>query len=96
VNRAICFSVKAIIAQSNKVAKLESPYRCDASATTASFPYDASLESNRCRYFWGNTTEDYYTAPCDCAMGNGTLGFCRYAGNEEMKSYINATMKLYN
>jgi hypothetical protein len=67
---------------------LQSPFQCDASATTMSFPYDASLESNRCRYFFGNTTDDYYTAPCDCAMANGTLGFCRFPGNLQMQNLI--------
>jgi hypothetical protein len=94
--KAVCFSVRAIVAQSNKQKALDPPYKCDASATTASFPYDPSLESNRCRFYWGNQTDEYYAAPCDCAMTNGTLGFCRYPDTPRMQVYIYSMMKLYN
>ncbi len=70
-NKAVCFSIKQIKVKSD-MSGVTFPYACDPSQRTATFPYDPSLESNRCYYYYAQTTDQYYSAPCDCAMTGGT------------------------
>lgn len=81
---AKCFTLRSIRTQDKPSISIEQPYKCDPSVRTAPFPYDPNLESNRCQYFYGASNFDYYTASCDCAMNNGTEGYCKYPGTLEI------------
>jgi len=53
------------------------------------FSCTANLTDNLCKYFIDNSTVDYFTARCECALDE-TVGYCPNPGYKETLDFIAA------